>query len=70
MAISIIDILTLCWVDAVSMDDHHCLTLFQLVAQNVEILYHLAIISVTAFACCDFIAQFILVHTTGNAYHY
>ena len=30
----------------------------------------LNIIEATVFACCDFIAQFILVRTTGNAYRY
>ena len=68
----IIDILGFAWplADAVSMDDHGCLTLFQLVVQNyqnMEIAYHLEIIEVTVFACCDFIAQLILVRmATGN----
>ena len=68
----IIDILGFAWplADAVSMDYHGCLTLFQLVVQNyqnMEIAYHLEIIEVTVFACCDFIAQLILVRmATGN----
>ena len=44
----------------------HCLTLFQLILQNVEILYHLEIIQGTLFAFCDVIAQSILVCTTLN----
>ena len=52
----------------VSLDDHCCLTLFQLVLQNIEIPY-CAVIQSTVFACCDFIAQSILVRTTGNAHH-
>ena len=54
----------------VSMDDHRCLTLFELVLQNVETVYHLEIIDVTLFALCDVIAQTILVRTTGNTHHY
>ena len=64
----IVDILEFCWIDAVSMDDYRCLTLFQLVLQTVEILYHLAIIDVTIFALCDVMAQSILVRPTGNGY--
>ena len=70
MATSIFDIIEWCWIDAVSMDDHRCLSLFQLIIQNIEILYHLQIIEVTLLACCDFIAQIILVCTTGNCYRY
>ena len=71
---SIIHIITIYWRNAVSMDVHGCLTFLQLIVQNVEILYlreiiRLEIIQVTVFACCDFIAQFILVSTAGNAYH-
>ena len=55
--------------DAVSMDDHRCLTLFELVLQNVETVYHLEIIDVTLFALCDVISQSILVRTTGNDYY-
>ena len=44
--------------------------LFQLVLQNVEILYHFQIIDVTVFALCDFIGQSILVRPTGNDYDY
>ena len=55
---------------AVSMDDHRCLTLFELVSQNVETVYHFEIIEVTLFALCDVMAQSILVRTTGNCYHY
>ena len=42
------------------------LTLFQLVLQNVEILYHLDIIEGTVFALCDIIAQSILVRASNN----
>ena len=67
----IFDILTFCWVYAVSMDDHRCLTLFQLFLQNIETQYYdLDIIENTVFACCDFITQIILVRTTGNAYYF
>ena len=66
----IVDMLEFCWNDPVSMDDHPCLTLFQLVLQNIEILYHLLIIQNTVFAFCDVIAQFILVRPTGDAYHH
>ena len=45
------------------------LTLFQLVLQNVEILYHLDIIEGTVFALCDIIAQSILVRANNN-HHY
>ena len=51
------------------MDEHRCF-LFQLVLQNVKILYHLSIILTTLFALCDVIAQSILVCPTSNAYHY
>ena len=69
-ATGMIDILALSWTHRVGMDDHRCLTLFQLVVQNIEIAHHLEIIGVTIFAYCDFTAQFILVRTTGNiAYH-
>ena len=51
----------------VSMDDHGCLTLFQLIVQNI--LKYLGIVGNTTFACSDFIAQFILVRTTSNSYH-
>ena len=50
------------------MDDHRRLTLFQLVLQNSETLYHLEIIDATLFALCDVIAQSILVRPTGNTY--
>ena len=63
-ATNIIDMLGFFWPDLVSMDDHGCLILFQLVIQ--PIFYHLAIIGIILFACCDFIAQSILVRTTGN----
>ena len=59
----IVDILIFYWNDAVSIDDHRCLTFFQLFLQNIEIQNQLKIIEVTAFACCDFIAQSILVRT-------
>ena len=56
------------WVYTVSMDHHRCcLTLFQLVLQNIEILYR---IEIALFGLCDVIAQSILVRTTGNGYHY
>ena len=55
--------------DLVSVDDYGWLALFQLVVQNIEIMYPLQIIETTLFACCDFIAQFILVRTTDNAHH-
>ena len=64
-----VDVLIFFWRGPVSMDDHGCLILFWLVVQTLGIAYHLAIIEVTLFACCDFIAQSILVRTTGNAYH-
>ena len=32
-------------------------------------MYHLDIIQATVFACCDFIAQLVLVRTTGDAYY-
>ena len=57
-------ILTFPLPDRVSMDDHDCLILFQLVVQTIA--YHIQIIEVTLFACCDFIAQSILVRTIGN----
>ena len=64
-ATNIIDILVSSWPDLVSVDDHGCLILFQLVVlQTMIIAYHLQIIGVTLFACCDFIAQSILVCTT------
>ena len=66
----IIDILETCWVGTVSINDNRCLTFFQLVLQNVEILYHLNILQATLFALCDVMAQSILVRTTGKAYHY
>ena len=67
MATCIIDILHY-WVYTVSMDHHHCcLTLFQLVAQNIEILSYLEI---TIVALSDVIPQFILVRPTGDCYHY
>ena len=69
VATSIIDILGFFWIDPVSMDNHHCLTLCELVVQNNEMEYHLAIIQATIFALCEVIAQFILVRTTGNTYH-
>ena len=51
----------------VSVDDHGGSILFQLLVQNLH--HHvLGIIEITGFACCDFIAQFILVSTTGNAF--
>ena len=58
------------WHTTVSMDDHRCLTLFQLVLQTLEMEHHFDIIIVTTFACSDFIAQSILVSTTDNSYHY
>ena len=68
--IIIVDMLGLSWPDAaVSLDNHDCLTLFQLVVQKIEIVYRLEIIQATVFALCDFITQFILVRTTGNFYH-
>ena len=63
-ATNIIDIIYFLFPDPVSMDDHGCLILFQLVVQTN--CYHLGIIVVTLFACCDFIAQSILVRTTGT----
>ena len=70
-ATGIIDILMyIQWPNTVSMDDHGCLTFFQLVVQDIEERYQLSIIQNTVFACGDFIAQFILVRTTtGNIYH-
>ena len=65
----IVDMLQFCWIE-VGIDDHCCLTLFQLVLQKVEIQYHLQIIQSIIFAFCDVMAQSILVRTTGNAYHY
>ena len=53
--------------DPVSIDDHGCLILFQLLDVQT-IVYHFQIIGVTLFTCCDFIAQSILVRTTGNTY--
>ena len=67
-AIIIADMLVLCWINAVSMGDHRCLILFQLVLQNIKIQYRLNIIEVTVFACSDFIAQIILVRPSGNGY--
>ena len=64
----IVDTLMFFLIDVVSVDDHWCLTLFQLVSQNIE--YHLVIINVTLFALCDVMAQSILVRTTGNCDHY
>ena len=64
----IVDTLGFCWNNPVSMDDHRCLTLFQLVLQSIEILYHFQITQGTIFAFCDVMAQFILVRTPGNAY--
>ena len=68
MATIIVD--TLGWIDAVSVDEHRCLTLFQLVLQSDETVYHIKIIHATIFALCDVIAQSILVRTTDNCYHY
>ena len=42
--------------------------MLQLIGSEI-VPQHFGIIEVTAFACCDFIAQFILVRTTGNSYH-
>ena len=70
MANIIVDIQQFFWTDPVSMDDHHCLTLFQLFLQTLQILYHLQIIDATIFGLCDVIAQIILVRTTDNGYHY
>ena len=54
--------------ESVSMDDHGCLTSFQLVVQNIKIAYILGAIDGIGFAFCDFIAQSILVrNTTGNS---
>ena len=69
-ATDILDILVFFWPETVSVDDHRCLTLFQLVLQNRKSLYHLGIIEVILFALCDVIAQSILVRRTGNCYHY
>ena len=68
----ILEILEFFLPETVSIGDHaNCLTLFQsLVLQDIEIQYHLGIIQYTVFACCDFIAQFVLVRTTDNVYHY
>ena len=63
-ATNIIDIIAFFFPDPVSMDDHGCLIFFQLVIQTI--FYHLEIIVVVLFACCDFIAQSILVRTTGT----
>ena len=70
MATSIVEILTFCSVYAVSMDNHRCLTLFELVLQNVETVYQINLIDGTLFALCDVMAQSILVCTTGNTHHY
>ena len=69
-ATGIIDILLFFWSDTVSMDVYRCLTLFQSVLQNLEVVYHLLIIEVILFAFCDVISQSILVRPTGNGYHY
>ena len=68
----IIEILQFCWDDSVSGDDNRCSTLFQLVVQiqNVETVYSFEIIQATMFACCDFMAQTILVCPTGNGYYH
>ena len=57
----IIDMLQFCWNDTVNMEDQ----------QTIEIQLHLEIIQYTVFACCDFMAQIILVCslTTGDGYH-
>ena len=65
----ILDTVVFCW-PFVSVDDDNCLTLFQFVLQNVKTQYHLNIIEATVFALCNFMAQIILVRTTGNTYHY
>ena len=65
----IVDTLEFCWIDPVSMDDHCCSTVFQLILQNIEILHYLEIIQATLFGLCDAIAQLILVRMTGNTYH-
>ena len=74
MATNIIDTLEFCLIYiTVSMDDHRCLTLFQLVFkwQNIKIKYCLNIIQGTLFAFCDVMAQSILVRsTTDNGYYY
>ena len=55
---------------SVSMDNHGCLISFQLLVRNIVVNHRvLGIIQITVFACCDFIAQFILVRTFGNAHH-
>ena len=41
-AIVIVGILQACWIDAVSMDDHHCLTLFQLVYRTSSTTFKLS----------------------------
>ena len=65
----IVELIIFCWFDAVSMDDHRCLTFFQFLLQNVRIQTHLVIIDSTLFALCDVIAQSILVRPTGNDYY-
>ena len=66
----IVDMLQFFWFDPVSMDDHRCLTLFQLVLQNIKSVYHLEIVENTVFAFCDIITQSILVRTTtSNGYY-
>ena len=57
----ITDILVFSWPGAVSMNYHCCFNFFQLVVQNIEIVYHLQIMQAISFACCDFIAQSVLV---------
>ena len=69
MATIILDTLEFCWLNSVSVNDHRCLTLFELVLQNVETVYHLYIIDITAFALCDVMAQSILVRKTGKDYY-
>ena len=66
----VVETLEICWRNSVSVDDHRCLTLFQLILQTLEILYHLNITEITIFGLCDVIAQSILVRPTGNGYHY
>ena len=65
----ILDIVVALYWPYVSVDNDNCLTLFQFVLQNVEIIieYHqVVIIEATVFALCNFMAQIILVRTAGN----
>ena len=53
----IVDTLLFCWMDAVSVDDHRCLTFFKLIVQKIKILQFLDITQAIVFAFCDLLPK-------------